>query len=412
LHPGQVEAYKLPGRFKAVRAGRRWGKTDLLKTVAADYMIKGRNVGWFAPDYKISSEAFTELADLIEPIKKSSSEMKGVIRSITGGRADFWTLENERAGRSRKYHMVIIDEAAFTKPNMMSIWEKSIKPTLLDYSGKALVASNTNGINDDNFLYMICHEPKYGFVEYHAPTHQNPYLPKEELDKLILENHPLVYKQEYLAEFVDWSGVQFFSLENLTTEGHPVPWPGGCDVVFATIDTAVKTGREHDGTGVIYWARSKHTGTPLVMLDWDIVQIEGDLLEHWLQNVFRRLEELAGACRARGGSAGAFIEDKQTGMVLLQQARRRNWPAHPIDSKLTAVGKDERAISVSGYVFRNMIKFSGPAYEKVSVHKGATRNHMLKQVLGYRIGVKDQEDDLFDCFTYGIAIGVGDSGGW
>jgi hypothetical protein len=39
-------------------------------------------------------------------------------------------------------------------------------------------------------------------------------------------------------------------------------------------------------------------------------------------------------------------------MILLQQALRRGMPAQPIDSKLTAVGKDERAMSVSGYVHR------------------------------------------------------------
>jgi hypothetical protein len=81
-------------------------------------------------------------------------------------------------------------------------------------------------------------------------------------------------------------------------------------------------------------------------LDWDIAQIEGALLETWLPEVFARLEELARLCRARSGSIGAFIEDKNSGTILLQQALRRQMPAHPIDSKLTAMGKDERAISV------------------------------------------------------------------
>jgi hypothetical protein len=91
---------------------------------------------------------------------------------------------------------------------------------------------------------------------------------------------------------------------------------------------------------------------PLLILDWDITQIEGAMLETWLPQVFARLEELARLCRARGGSIGAFIEDKNAGTILLQQALRRQMPAHPIDSKLTAMGKDERAISVSGYVHR------------------------------------------------------------
>jgi hypothetical protein len=39
--------------------------------------------------------------------------------------------------------------------------------------------------------------------------------------------------------------------------------------------------------------------------------------------VFDRLEELARLCQARHGSLGAFIEDKNTGTILLQQVLRR-----------------------------------------------------------------------------------------
>jgi len=77
-----------------------------------------------------------------------------------------------------------------------------------------------------------------------------------------------------------------------------------------------------------------------MILDWDIVQIEGALLETWLPIVFRRLGELAQQCGARMGSLGALIEDKNSGTILLQQALRRGMPAQAIDSKLTAMGKD------------------------------------------------------------------------
>jgi hypothetical protein len=103
-----------------------------------------------------------------------------------------------------------------------------------------------------------------------------------------------------------------------------------------------------------------------MILDWDIIQIEGALLETWLPIVFKRLEELAQQCRARGGSLGAMIEDKNSGTILLQQALRRGMPATAIDSKLTAMGKDERALSVSGYVFRGEVKYTEYAYTKVS----------------------------------------------
>ena len=178
------------------------------------------------------------------------------------------------------------------------------------------------------------------------------------------DNDPLVYAQEYLAEFVDWSGVAFFAREKLLQDGQPVPYPKHCDRVFAIIDTASKTGTENDGTAVTFFARNKHSGIPLLILDWDIVQIEGALLETWLPSVFKRLEELVAPLSCPWRCLGAWIEDKNSGTILLQQALNRGLHVHDIESKLTALGKDERAISVSGYVYRGEVKYTDHAFNK------------------------------------------------
>ena len=83
-----------------------------------------------------------------------------------------------------------------------------------------------------------------------------------------------------------------------------------------------------------------------------------------------------------------------------------------IDSKLTAVGKDERAISVSGYVFQRQVKMTQYAYEKITNFKGNHVNHLRGQVVGFRVGVDNNYDDLLDCFCYGIAVGMGDAEGF
>ena len=428
LHPDQVKAFRLEGKYKAIRCGRRWGKTLYSQVIVCNAVIRGQSVGWFAPDYKIQSEAFNEMVDILDPVVTNTNANAGVIRTMMNGRIDFWTLENERAGRSRRYHLLVIDEAAFTKSNMMSIWNLAIQPTLLDYDGDALVLSNTNGNDPENFFYQICNEPRHGFVTYHAPTTANPLLPlrkpketdaewkqrRAEMEAaLIRDHHPLVYQQEYLAEFVDWSGVAFFALSKLLVNDLPVAYPKQCDTVFAIIDSAVKTGRDNDGTAVVYCAYTKLPGPKLVILDWDLQQIEGALLETWLPTAFKYCEELAAKCGARFGSSGAWIEDKASGMVLLQQAQRRNWPARAIDSKLTSVGKSERAISVSGYVHRELVKVSDVAYNRTCSYKGVTRNHFLSQVTGFRIGVKDQiDDDCLDTFCYSIAMSLGNIEGF
>ena len=413
-------------RFVVARCGRRWGKNVIGEGTAVDDAARGRYVGWFAPENKRLSESYNVIVEALDPIKKSSDKTHGIIRTITGGRVEFWSMEDENAGRSRKYHRVIIDEAAFTKPGSINIWTKSIKPTLLDYSGRALVMSNTNGLDPENFLYDVCHNPAHGFVQFHAPTHSNPFLPRDEVEALARDNLPLVYQQEYLAEFVDWSGAAFFSRDSLLVNGQPAEPPLHCEAVFAVMDTATKTGKKNDGTGVVYFAIVRNAVRPvaadgtlgsaynLVILDWDLVQIEGAMLETWIPNAFDYLQQLAGECRAVMGSIGVMVEDKSSGMILLQQMARRNLPANPIDSKLTKLGKDERAISVSGYVYRGLVKVACRAYERVTNYKGTTRNHLLGQVVGFRVGDKDatREDDLLDAFCYGCAVALGNAEGF
>jgi hypothetical protein len=373
---------------------------------------------------------------MFEPFLESSSRTPPVIRLPNGGRLDFWSLENSIVGRGRGYQRVVIDEAAFTKDgdnrsedSMMAHWEKGIKPTLFDYGGQALVCSNSAGKNPDNFFYNICTDPQYGFHEFHATTLNNPLLPKRAgnesvedwrarrarfHDDLRKDNDPLVYAQEYLAEFVDWSGVAFFSREKLLVDNQPLPLPARCDAVFAVIDTASKTGTDNDATAVTFFAVDRVGRIPLLILDWNIVQIESAFLETWLPEVFATLEELARFCHARGGSIGAFIEDKNSGTILLQQALRRQMPARAIDSKLTAMGKDEQAISVSGYVHRESVKYTNRAFEKTVIYKRRSRNHLLDQVESFRVGDPEsgREDDLLDTFCYGIALALGNSEGF
>lgn len=421
----------------ALRCGRRFGKTELAKAWITQGLIQGEACAWFAPQHMMTSEVYADLSRHLAPLLTASSRGQAVMRLVTGGRLDFWSLENPIAGRSRGYQRVVIDEAAFAKDDdgeapgaLMETWERGIKPTLYDYGGKALVCSNSAGKKPDNFFYRICTEPQFGFREYHATTMDNPLLPKrlagedeaewlarrEQFhEALKLDNAPLVYAQEYLAEFVDWSGVAFFSRDKLLVNGQPVPYPTRCDSVFAVIDTASKTGTDNDATAVTYFAYdSISRAAPLLILDWEVIQIEGAMLETWLPSVFVQLEDLCRACSPRFGSIGAFIEDKNSGTILLQQAQRRGLQVMAIDSKLTAMGKDERAISVSGYVHRGQVKYTDHAFNKITIYKQRPANHLVEQIEAFRVGDKRsrREDDLLDTFCYGIAAALGNSEGF
>src|ERR1700751_1816839 len=85
-----------------------------------------------------------------------------------------------------------------------------------------------------------------------------------------------------------------------------------------------------------------------------------------------------------------------------------------IDSKLTAMGKDERALSVSGYVYRGQVKYTDYAFNKISTYKRRSKNHLVDQIESFRMGDKEskREDDLLDTFCYGIALALGDNKGF
>src|SRR5277367_5716078 len=131
MHAGQASAYWAlkPHRFKALRCGRRFGETEYGKTWIAQALVQGWECAWLAPQHKTWSETYSELGDLLRPIWTAGSKGSGVMRFKTGGRLDFWTLENAIAGRGRRYRRIVIDEAAFAKNgddkvdgSMMEIW--------------------------------------------------------------------------------------------------------------------------------------------------------------------------------------------------------------------------------------------------------------------------------------------------
>jgi hypothetical protein len=165
LHKSQCEALAViqANRFTALRCGRRYGKSALAVALAVDGATLGQSVGVFAPTYKLSQPTFAAIAHALAPIGASANRSAGVVQVPGGGNVDTWTLDRALAGRGRRYHLAIIDEAAFGGVDLLDIWRASIQPTLLDYRGNAVVASTPHGADEANFFWQVCHQADLGF---------------------------------------------------------------------------------------------------------------------------------------------------------------------------------------------------------------------------------------------------------
>ena len=211
-------------------------------------------------------------------------------------------------------------------------------------------------------------------------------------------------------------GGSLFNRESLLGDGQPVDYPSTASYLLAVIDCGLKDTQTSDGTACVFFARSLHYGHPLIVLDYFYEKMNANTLSGWLPSVFDRIYELSAAIH-NAPVASIYIEDQAGGITLLQDAHQHNmqgiqpyWPVQAIPGHMCSMGKKPRAFGVSGFVTKEMIKFSRYAYEKRVVFEGRHTNHLLNQVLSYQTDMKLSEvghDDASDCFTYGIALTLG-----
>lgn len=210
LHPGQQAILRTAGRFNAVACGRRWGKTSLGLSIAAcgaphapGGLLAGFPVGWFSATYKLLDEAWRAARIFLRAYITRIDAQQRRIELSTGAAFDFWTLEDENAGRGRKYALALVDEAAMAR-NLKVAWEQSIRPTLTDFGGAGWFFSTPKG---RNYFWQLHQRGVDGcdpeWRAHHAPTAANPYIRPEEIEAARRSLPERVFRQEYLAEFIE-----------------------------------------------------------------------------------------------------------------------------------------------------------------------------------------------------------------
>jgi hypothetical protein len=200
-HSGQLKVLSEAKRFNVLDCGRRWGKSALAVNLLCDTASDGHPVAYFAPYYKLLEGTYKELYSVLNTITTKKHENQ-FIELVTGGSIEFWSLENPLAGRSRKYKLAIIDEAAFNR-NLWQSWTEAIRPTLTDLKGSAWFMSTPKGKNDFYKLWMRGQTNEPDWMSWQMPTITNPFIDPSEIEAARRDLPDLAFKQEYLAEFND-----------------------------------------------------------------------------------------------------------------------------------------------------------------------------------------------------------------
>jgi hypothetical protein len=200
-HSGQLKVLSEAKRFNVLDCGRRWGKSALAINLLSENALDGHPVAYFAPFYSLLSGTFKELYSVLNTVTTRKHDNQ-FIELATGGSIEFWSLENPIAGRSRKYKVAIIDEAAFNR-NLWQSWTEAIRPTLTDLKGSAWFMSTPKGKNDFYKLWMRGQTGEQDWMSWQMPTVTNPHIDPSEIEAARRDLPELAFAQEYLAEFND-----------------------------------------------------------------------------------------------------------------------------------------------------------------------------------------------------------------
>ncbi len=267
--PSQKAVLKSQARFLIIDAGRRWGKTiTALNWILWMAFNRGGENWWVAPVYSQSKMAFRRLlsaarrggADKIF-FDVSQSELR--IKFISGAALQFKSADNPDTLRGEGLTSVVIDEAARVK---REVWEEVIRPAVSDTGGRVMFISTPKGKNWFFDLWTRGQDPmqKEKYESWQFPTHDNPKIPQEEID-LARNTLPAdVFRQEYLAEFLESEAVVFRNVSNCMGAKEEPPIPGksyfaGCDLAKHT-DYTVLSILDSEGNQVYF--------TRLQKLDW------------------------------------------------------------------------------------------------------------------------------------------------
>lgn len=214
LTPAQKVIASDTHRFRVVNIGRRGGKTSLAieEMIGKAVAKKERRIAYIAPTYQqardIAWEALKKRClPLIETVNESRLEI--TVKTQEGGTSliVFRGWESIETLRGQKFDFVVIDEVAMMR-NFWIGWQEVIRPTLSDNKGEVMFISTPKGFNHFYDLYNL-QDKDSDFKSFHFTTYDNPYIPKEEVDKASKELPESRFAQEYLADFRKQEGLVY-----------------------------------------------------------------------------------------------------------------------------------------------------------------------------------------------------------
>ena len=214
-YPAQAEFIFHKARWKFIAFGRQSGKSWGAKYMLLDRAInRHQRCWWVFPVYKTAEDHWLELINFLRrskfPVKKINLSEKR-IDFYGGGYIVVRSADKPDNLRGGTLDFIVMDEAAFCAEE---VWVKVLQPMLTASRGDALIISTPNGRNWFYTQWLLGQDERYkDFYSKHMTSLESPYQDVETLEIIRTTLHELVWREEYLAEFLADGGGVFTGVE-------------------------------------------------------------------------------------------------------------------------------------------------------------------------------------------------------
>ena len=215
----QTEIWLSKSRFRSVCAGRRFGKSWLAGAELLRAAISGMNKNCFycCPTYGMAKEIQWDL--LIQMIPEDylskTNETALTIKLINGSTISLKGAEKPNNLRGRALDFVVLDEFADMRPEA---WFEVLRPSLSDRHSedsptRALFIGTPKGRNHFYDLWAKGVDGADGWQSFQYTTVEGGNVLSSEVEQARSDLDERTFAQEYLSEFVTYSGLLYYNFD-------------------------------------------------------------------------------------------------------------------------------------------------------------------------------------------------------
>lgn len=201
-----------PYKYYVLNIGRQFGKSLLATNQLLKWALNTKcECAWVSPIYKQANKVYEQIvkafinSNLI--VKKDGTELS--ITFLNGSTIQFFSAERYDNIRGFTFDYLVCDEFAFMDEKA---WSEVLRATVLVKGKKVLLISTPKGKNHFYNLFNL-ESVNNQYKSFKMTSYDNPLIQPSEIDdaRLTLPDH--VFRQEYLAEFIDGGTSVFGNLQ-------------------------------------------------------------------------------------------------------------------------------------------------------------------------------------------------------